>query len=101
MPLLVVFKKEHVTVISPKGEPILQRWREKNLPRLWRYTLIPDKKQKGIYTTTSQKKTEANNVYDLPSMEALVRYMHAAAGFPVRSTWLKSIKTEISTHGQD
>ena len=31
-------------------------------------------------------------MYDLPSMEALVRYMHAAAGFPVRSTWLKAIK---------
>ena len=25
-------------------------------------------------------------------MEALVRYMHAAAGFPVRSTWLRAIK---------
>ena len=25
-------------------------------------------------------------------MEALVRYMHVAAGFPVRSTWLKAIK---------
>ena len=31
-------------------------------------------------------------MYDLPSMEALVRYMHAAAGFPVRSTWLNTIK---------
>ena len=31
-------------------------------------------------------------MYDLPSMEALVRYMHAAAGLPVRSTWLKAIK---------
>ena len=25
-------------------------------------------------------------------MEALVRYMHAAAGFLVRSTWLRAIK---------
>ena len=25
-------------------------------------------------------------------MEALVRYMHAAAGFPVNYTWLKAIK---------
>ena len=25
-------------------------------------------------------------------MEALVRYTHAAAGFPVKSTWLKAIK---------
>ena len=88
----VVFKKEDVTVLSPKGETILQGWREDKLLRLWRFALSPDKKQKGTYTTTSQNKPEANNVYDLPSMEALVRYMHAAAGFPVRSTWLKAIK---------
>ena len=34
------------------------------------------------------------NAYDLPSLEALVRYMHAAAGFPVKSTWIKAIKKE-------
>ena len=28
----------------------------------------------------------------MPSIEALVRYIHAVAGFPVKSTWLKSIK---------
>ena len=32
----VVFKKENVTVLSPKGEPILQGWREDKLPRIWR-----------------------------------------------------------------
>ena len=42
----VVFKKEDVTVLSPKGEPILQGWREDKLPRLWRFALSPDKKQK-------------------------------------------------------
>ena len=68
----VVFKKENVTVLSPKGEPILQGWREDKLPFLWRFALSPDKKQKGIYTTTSQNKPEANDVYNLPSMEALV-----------------------------
>ena len=31
----VVFKKKDVTVLSPKGEPILQGWIEENLPRLW------------------------------------------------------------------
>ena len=40
----VVFKKEDVTVLSPKGEPILQGWREDKLPRLWRVALSPDKK---------------------------------------------------------
>ena len=88
----VVFKKEDVTVLSPKVEPILQGWREEKLPRLWRVALSSEKKQTGIYTTTSQNRPEVSNVYYLPSMEALVRYMHAAAGFPVRSTWLKAIK---------
>ena len=33
-----------------------------------------------------------HNAHDLPILEALVRSMHAAAGFPVKSTWLKAIK---------
>ena len=44
------------------------------------------------YTTTSQKTTAAHSYYDLPSVEDLVRYMHAESGFPVKSTWLKAIK---------
>ena len=38
----VVFKTENVTVLSPKGEPILQGWRKDKLPRLWRVPLSPD-----------------------------------------------------------
>ena len=34
---------------------------------------------------------KAYSAYDLPSVEALIRYFHAAAGYPVRSTWLKAI----------
>ena len=34
---------------------------------------------------------EAYSAYDIPSIEALIRYFHAAAGYPVRSTWLKTI----------
>ena len=88
----LVFKKEDVTVLSPQGKPILQGWREDKLPCLRRFTLIPDRKKGRLSTTKSQKKQEANNDYDLPSTEALVRNMHAAAGFPVRSTWLRAIK---------
>ena len=32
------------------------------------------------------------NVHDLPSVCALVHYLHACAGFHVRSTWLAAIK---------
>ena len=31
------------------------------------------------------------NVYELLSIEGAVRYLHAAAIFPTKSTWLKSI----------
>ncbi|KAL7523592.1 hypothetical protein ACHAWF_002079, partial [Thalassiosira exigua] len=35
----------------------------------------------------------AYSAYDLPSsVQALVRYFHAAAGFLVRNTWLRAIK---------
>ena len=34
---------------------------------------------------------EAYIAYDLPTVEALIRYFHAAAGYPVRSTWLTAI----------
>ena len=88
----VVFKKQDVTIISPEGKPILQGWIEKKLPRLWRFALKPNDRGEQKYTTTNQKRPEAHSVYDLPSVEALVRYMHAAEGFPVKYTWLKAIK---------
>ena len=34
---------------------------------------------------------KAYSAYDIPIVRALIRYFHAAAGYPVRSTWLKSI----------
>jgi hypothetical protein len=33
-----------------------------------------------------------NNVYELPSIEKAVRYLHGAAGFPTKATWLRSIR---------
>ena len=38
-----------------------------------------------------QTNLKAYSAYDLPSLEALVRYFHAAARFSVRATWLKAI----------
>ena len=35
---------------------------------------------------------KAYSTYDLTRVEDLVRYFHAAAVFPVRITWLKTIK---------
>ena len=32
------------------------------------------------------------NVYELPSIEQTIRYLHAAAGFPTKTTWLKATR---------
>ena len=33
-----------------------------------------------------------NNVYELPTIEPAIRYLHSAAGFPAKATWLKAIR---------
>ena len=35
-----------------------------------------------------------NTVYELPSNEPTIRYLHGAAGFPTKATWLKAIRKE-------
>ena len=39
-----------------------------------------------------QTDLKAFSAYDLLSVEALVRYFHSAAEYPVRDTWLKAIR---------
>ena len=43
-------------------------------------------------TSKRQATHAAHSAYDLPSVEALVQYIHAAAVLPVNSTWLRAIK---------
>ena len=31
-------------------------------------------------------------MYDLPSVEEAIKWMHAVCGYPVKSTWLKAVK---------
>jgi len=54
--------------------PLLQGWREKG--GLWTVPLAEEK---------------AMNVYELPSMKEVVRFQHAALGFPTKATLLTSI----------
>ena len=88
----VVFKKKDLIVLSPEGQKILTGWREKKLPKLWRFALKPNYNIINDYTTNIHTTPAAHNAYDLPSIEDLVQYMHAAAGLTVKSTWLKAIK---------
>ena len=58
-----------------------------------RIALNPDKENlPSIPKTATRSTLREFSAYDLPSVEALVKYFHAAAGFPVKDTWLKAIK---------
>ena len=35
----------------------------------------------------------AHSIYDLPSTEETIKWMHAVCGYPVKSIWIKSIKS--------
>ncbi len=49
----------------------------------------------GLWLVKANKnelKEKANHVYSIPSTEGKIRFLHAAAGFPTKETWLKAIK---------
>lgn len=95
-----IFTKNDVTVyneqdvlITCKGEPILIGVRDEH----GRYR-IPLVQQKGQWQPRTPRKRvtaklqQANSVYDLPSIEQAIKWMHAVCGYPVKSTWIKAIK---------
>ena len=46
--------------------------------------------------TSTKTSLQDYSAYDLPSVEVMVQYFHAAAGFPVLDTWLKAVKERNS-----
>ena len=88
----VTFTREAVIVRYTRGTPVLTGWRENSGPCLWRITLQPGEENlPNMPNTTNMATLEAYSTYNLPSVAALIHYFHAAAGYPVRSTWLTAI----------
>ena len=42
--------------------------------------------------TSDRPSKSIHNVYKFPSIEPVIRYLHAAASFPTKETWLKAIR---------
>ena len=85
--------KEHDVLITCKGEPILIGKRDAK--GQYRIPLVQRKGQWKPRRPSKKAKAQlrqANSVYDLPSTEQAVRWMHAVCGFPVKSTWIKAVK---------
>ncbi len=95
---------ERDTVIKVSRAAILRGWREPGTNDLWRIPLVPVvrnnntdtiivKRPPSEYLPNRPAPTEAiHNVYELKTQPELIRYLHAAAGFPTKPTWLKAVK---------
>ena len=66
---------------------MLRGWRDPQ--GLWRVPLDDDN---SMPLPPQQLKESLDNVFDLPSTEQTIRYLHACAGFSTRRTWIKAIK---------
>ena len=87
----IVFENKTVTVFPPENNVLLRGWREKNGAKIWHFALRP--KGHIYFPENWSNGPTAMNAHDLPIFGALVRYLHACAGFPVRSTWLAAINS--------
>ena len=78
----VIFEETSVTVFSKENTFLLTGYREQAGAKLWRFSLRPK------HTVLQKCPTDpvALNANDLPSVGNLVQYLHAATGFPVKST---------------
>ena len=89
----VTVHKEEDVLITCKGKPILVGVRDEE--GRYRIPLIQQRDNwKPRQPTASAAKAlqKANSVYELPSTEEAIKWMHAACGFPVKSTWIKAIE---------
>ena len=87
-----VYKEEDV-LITCKGEAIFIGKRDER----GRYR-VPLTQNRGQWQPRKPTKGarkflhQANSVYDLPSTEEAIKWMHAVCGYPVKSTWMKAVK---------
>ena len=80
--------------IRIKKEAVLKGWRDES--GLWRVPIKEKVENQNTDTLILQRplpNEAASNVYDLPSTEKMVKYLHAALGFPTKATMMKAIRS--------
>ena len=93
--------KEADVIITCRGKQILIGKRDE--PGRYRIPLIQARGQWRPHTPNKQSKKllqEANSVYDLPTTEEAIKWIHAVCVYPVKSTYLKAIKAGFLWDGQ-
>jgi len=92
-PTEVLIYDAHGLKITTNKEAVLRGWRDE-VSGLWRVPLQTNcAPHKAKYLLLPKSCEEAiSNVYELPSTQQIVRYLHACAGFPTKTTWVKAIR---------
>jgi hypothetical protein len=109
---ITIFTKDEVQVfdaelakVSVDGDAVMKGWRCP-MTKLWRVPIKPTWTNTNTDTTLlSREATDlimakrdanphefVNSVYELPNLEQVVAWYHAAAGYPTKATWLKAIE---------
>jgi hypothetical protein len=89
----VTVHKEEDVLITCKGEPIPNCVRDEHSRYCIPLTQHKGQWQPGKHTKRAKAALhQANSVYDLPTTEQTIKWMHAVCGYSVKSTWLKAIK---------
>ena len=81
--------------IRVKKEAVLKGWRDKS--GLWRVPIKDEVKNENTDTLLLQRPAideAVSNIYDLPSTEKVIRYLHAVLGFPTKATMLRAIRNK-------
>ena len=100
---ITIFTPQEVTIfygnttnIASTGEPTLQGWRDP-ASGLWQIPLLPpnqtkaqSRQQTSPTQHNQQQMSSINNVYELPSIEQVIKCHHAAAGYPAKTMWIKA-----------
>ena len=68
-------------------EALVRGWRDyQGLRR------VPIDDGEGVSLNNDELAEAVHNVFDLPSIEQTIRYLHASINFPTKRTWIKAIK---------
>ena len=89
----VAFYEDEDVLITRKGDAIVIGKRDER----GRYPnrLVQHRGQWQPRRPTKRAKKflqQTNSVYDLPSTEEAIKWMHTVCGYPVKSTWIKAVK---------
>ncbi len=85
----VTFLTTDVIVCDKDQTAVLAGRRDPGGTKIWHFNLQPKESKLPLPTTyesCQQACLVAFRAYDLPSVEALVNYLHTVAGFPIKAT---------------